>query len=161
MCADPNASIAVFRQREYLVIRKTVLRGVHREPAVMHNIEAAAVGTNPQISGAVFEQRMDGVVRQTVLGSEGLKRTIMKARQPSSHRTDPQVSGVILQQRIYNVALQRRCIALIEDRKTHAVKSNQAQFGTGPQITIWRLNYGGNSILWQTFLGPPHVLMNA
>src|SRR6266851_5371255 len=87
----PEISRVVAKQSQNNIARQSVAGGVNGEPAILQQIQAAAVSTNPQVALEVFEQGENGATCEWIAVIKTSEMTIVETTKSAS-RSDQKVS---------------------------------------------------------------------
>src|SRR5262249_31400076 len=135
---DPETAVPIFRQRENLIARQPVARGVSREAFIPEKIQPAAPGADPKVPGAVCQQAAHVIAGEAVLRRVKPEAPVVVTCQPSTNGAQPEASRAVFGQGQNLVALKFRGIVVAENHKAHAVKTRGSLNRAQPQVAVAR-----------------------
>src|ERR1051326_6911204 len=113
---------------------------------------------HPQISCRVPLKTIDIPARQTIFGREGGEDSIPVAYQPAAiRRADPEIALPILIEHREPAGADARRVALVEDRKAHAVVARQSVRSGQPEVAVASLENVLNRVVPEPRVGRPVV----
>ena len=127
---------AIFRERQNLIARQAVARGVRREAAIPEQVQTSAARADPDVAGTIGEQTAHEVAGETVPFRVEPKSPVRVPGQAATHGAQPETAGTVLGQRQNLVALELRGVAVVEHHEAHAVEPRRSFNRSQPQIAV-------------------------